>query len=91
MYHIISFEELMPEDRPQDPTLDGSMLDFQTLEHGGEFPDTMPQAIRITDGNGKSCLYVPFMISGKVAKLNHSAICRDFDRLKEYTKTEENS
>jgi hypothetical protein len=31
--------------RPQDPHLDGTGLRFETMEHGGEYPDTMPQAI----------------------------------------------
>jgi hypothetical protein len=42
------FEELPPEKRPQDPDMDGSGLRFETMEHGGEFPDAMPQAIRMT-------------------------------------------
>ena len=63
---IHEFEE-MPEDRrPQDPNMDGSGLRFETLEHGGEFPDTMPQAVRITDAEGRSCLYVPVTVKGRV-------------------------
>jgi hypothetical protein len=34
--------------RPQDPHLDGRDLKFETLEHGGAEPDTMPNAIRVT-------------------------------------------
>jgi hypothetical protein len=45
--------------RPQDPHLNGSGLRFETLEHGGEYPDTMPQAIRVTDKAGRSSVYVP--------------------------------
>jgi hypothetical protein len=26
--------------------MDGTRLRFETMEHGGEYPDTMPQAIR---------------------------------------------
>ena len=37
------FAELMPEKRPQDPNLDGTGLRFETMEHGGEYPDTMPK------------------------------------------------
>jgi hypothetical protein len=42
---IHEFEELIPEKRPQDPHLNGSGLQFETLEHGGEHPDTMPHRI----------------------------------------------
>ena len=50
----------------QDPNMDGSGLRFETLEHGGEFPDTMPQAIRLMDAEGRSCLYVPVKVAGRV-------------------------
>ena len=43
------FEEMAPEKRPQDPSMNGTGLRFETMEHGGEFPDTMPQAIKVTD------------------------------------------
>ena len=65
---IHQFEELPPDKRPQDPTLDGSSLRFETMEHGGEYPDAMPQAIRVTDGEGRSCLYVPVKVDGKVVE-----------------------
>jgi hypothetical protein len=29
--------------------MDGIGLRFETVEHGGEYPDTMPQAIKLTD------------------------------------------
>jgi protocatechuate 3,4-dioxygenase beta subunit len=60
------FEEMTPEKRPQDPCCDGTGLVFETLEHGGEYPDTMPQAIRVTDAEGRSCIYVPITVDGKV-------------------------
>ena len=63
---IHEFEELTPEKRPQDPHLNGSGLQFETLEHGGEHPDTMPQAVRITDAEGRSCIYVPVAVNGRV-------------------------
>jgi polysaccharide biosynthesis/export protein ExoF len=50
----------------QDPNMGGSGLRFETLEHGGEFPDTMPQAVRITDAEGRSCIYVPVKVAGRV-------------------------
>ena len=39
------FVEMTPDKRPQDPHMDGTGLCFETMEHGGEYPDTMPQAI----------------------------------------------
>ena len=60
------FEEMTPDKRPQDPHGDGSGLTFQTLEHGGEYPDAMPQAILLTDAEGRSCIYVPVRVEGRV-------------------------
>jgi len=60
------FAELMPEKRPQDPNLDGTGLRFETMEHGGEYPDTMPQAIKLIDAEGRSRIYVPITQDGKV-------------------------
>jgi hypothetical protein len=57
---------MTPEKRPQDPHGDGRGLTFETLEHGGEYPDTMPQAIRLTDAMGRSATYVPIAVRGKV-------------------------
>jgi hypothetical protein len=36
------------------------------MEHGGEYPDTMPQAIKLIDAEGRSCVYVPITQDGKV-------------------------
>jgi hypothetical protein len=60
------FAELPPEKRPQDPLLDGTGLRFETLDHGGEYPDTMPQAIKLTDAESRSCIYVPIAQDGRV-------------------------
>jgi len=60
------FAELTPEKRPQDADLDGSGLRFETMEHGGEYPDAMPQAIKLIDPEGRSCIYVPITQHGKV-------------------------
>ena len=43
------FDELTPDMRPQDTYGDGRGWKFETLEHGGDEPDNMPQAIRATD------------------------------------------
>jgi hypothetical protein len=41
--------------RPQDPHMDGTGLRFETMEHGGGYPDTMLQAIKLIDAEGHSC------------------------------------
>ena len=56
------FAEMTPDKRPQDPHLDGTGLRFETMEHGGEYPDTMPQAIKLIDAEGR----VPIMQDGNV-------------------------
>jgi len=61
-----TYRALPPERRPQDPMQDGAGWTFQTMEHGGEYPDTMPQAIRATDAEGRSCVYVPVKVDGRV-------------------------
>ena len=63
---IHRFAPLARERRPQDPELDGSGLRFETMDHGGEYPDQMPQAIRLIDAEGRACIYVPVMQNGRV-------------------------
>jgi hypothetical protein len=36
------------------------------MGHGGEYPDTMPQAIELTDAEGHTCIYVPITQNDKV-------------------------
>jgi hypothetical protein len=60
------FKGLAAEDRPQDPFLDGTGLRFETMDHGGEYDDAMPQAIKVTDREGRSCIYVPLTQDGRV-------------------------
>jgi len=60
------YEPMASDRRPQDPTRDGASLTFETLEHGGACLDAMPQAIRIIDSEGRSCLYFPAMVDGQV-------------------------
>ena len=38
--------------RPQDRRGAGTGLTFETLEHGGAYPDMLPQAIRVTNAEG---------------------------------------
>jgi hypothetical protein len=52
------FPLLSRDRRPQDPNFDGTGLRFETMDHGGEYPDAMPQAIRLIDAEGRSCIYV---------------------------------
>jgi hypothetical protein len=60
------FAVMTPDQRPQDPQMNGTGLRFETQEHGGEYPDTMPQGIKLTDAEGRSCTYVPITQDGKV-------------------------
>lgn len=62
------FERMTADMRPQDVSMDGSGLTFTPLEHGGEFPDMMPQAIRVQDAEGRWCIYVPTTEHGKVVR-----------------------
>ena len=39
---------------------------FKTLAHGGEYQDDMPQALKVSDPAGRSCLYVPIQENGRV-------------------------
>lgn len=74
------FEPMTADLRPQDESLDGSGLKFETLEHGGEYPDTMPQAIRITDAQGRWCIYHPTQdANGRVVRSHGYFIDRGSD------------
>lgn len=66
MFTAQNYEPMTAEKRPQDENLDGAGWTYETLEHGGEHPDTMPQAIKATDPQGRSCIYVPVSINGNV-------------------------
>ena len=46
------FRELTPEKRPQDRHKNGTGLSFEIMDHGGEYSDTMPQAIELIDAEG---------------------------------------
>ena len=64
---------IRPDERPQDPWLDGRDMRFKgfrirTLEQGGEYPDTMPQVIEVTDAEGRKALYVPLSRDGHVVQ-----------------------
>lgn len=65
------------------PGMDGSDMRFEgyrveTREHAGEYPDTMPQVIEVTDAEGRKTAYVPLSRDGKV--IESSAVV---DKLKQ--------
>jgi hypothetical protein len=60
------FKELIETMRPQDPRGDGTGLRFETGEDGGDYPDNMPQAITVTDAQGRWALYAPLRVNGKI-------------------------
>jgi hypothetical protein len=60
------FAEMAPEKRPQDPHMNGTGPRFETLDHGCEYPDTMPKAVTLIDAEGRSCIYVPITQDRKV-------------------------
>jgi hypothetical protein len=66
MFTVHNYEEMTPEKRPQDPNLDGEGCTFETMEHGGKYPDTMPQAIKMIDAEGRSAIYTPITAHGEV-------------------------
>lgn len=74
---IHHFEPMPPEKRPQDPHLDGTGLTFETLDHGGDEPGTMPQAIKLTDAEGRSCIYVPIRENGVIVDSKGFELIRD--------------
>jgi len=54
---------------------DGTGLRFETGEHGGDYPDNMPQAITVTDGQGRWAVYVPLRVGGKIVVPELPAHC----------------
>jgi hypothetical protein len=46
--------------------MDGSGLRIEALEHGGEYPDDMPQVVRLIDFDGRAADYVPIKVNGRV-------------------------
>lgn len=70
--------DLPPEKRPQDPGMDGCDMRFEGYHIHGEYPDTMPQVIEVTDGEGRKAAYVPLSRDGKV--VDSSAVV---DKLKD--------
>jgi hypothetical protein len=44
----------------------GRGLRFETGELGGDHSDNMPQAITVTDAQGRWAVYVPLRVNGKI-------------------------
>jgi hypothetical protein len=63
-----------PQKRPQDPPIDGTGVRFETMDHGGEYPDVMPQAIKLID-SGAARVYVPITQDGKVVEGFKMPLC----------------
>ncbi len=70
-----TFRELTYTMRPQDPHGDGTGLRFETGEHGGDYPDNMPQTITVTDAQGRWAVYVPLRVGGKIVVPEPAAHC----------------
>jgi len=68
-----TFRELTYTMRPQDPHGDGTGLRFEKGEHGGDYPDNMPQAITVTDAQGRWAVYVPLRVNRKIVVPDHRA------------------
>jgi hypothetical protein len=60
-----TFRELTYTMRAQDPHGDGTGLRFETGEHGGDYPDNMPQAITVTDAQDRWAIYGPLRVNGR--------------------------
>jgi hypothetical protein len=73
------FAETTLDKRPQDPHRDGTGLRFETMDHGGEYPDTMPQAIKLIDAEGRSAIYVPITQDGKVVDSQGFVLDAEFE------------
>jgi hypothetical protein len=57
---------------PQDPHGDGTGLRFETGEHGGDYPDNMPQTITVTDAQGRWAVYLSRCEPAARSSLAHS-------------------
>jgi hypothetical protein len=62
-------------DATQDPHGDGTGLRFETGEHGGDYPDNMPQAMTETDAQGRWAIFVPLRVGGKIVVPEPQAHC----------------
>ena len=63
-----TYEPIIAEEGPQDPECDGTGLTFETLEQGGGPQAAMPMAIKVTDAEGRWCLYEPTHVNGQLVR-----------------------
>jgi len=47
--------------------------DSRPEKHGGDYPDNMPQAITVTDAQGRWAVYVPLRVGGKIVVPDHAS------------------
>jgi hypothetical protein len=59
------FRTLTSKNRLQDTGLDGSTLKFETLDQGGDYSDMFPNAVKVTDPEGRWCIYTPIEAGGQ--------------------------
>jgi hypothetical protein len=64
---VHKFAALTVEKRTKDPHMTGPVYASRPRNSAGEFPDTVPQAIKLIDAKGRSCIYVPISQDGNVA------------------------
>jgi hypothetical protein len=60
------FRELTYTTRPQDPHGTAPGCGSRQESNGGDYPDNMPQAITVTDAQGRWAVYVPLRVGGKI-------------------------
>ena len=70
------FAEMTPEKRPQDPHMDGTGLRIETLEHGGEYPDTNAPSHRLINAEGRCCICVSIVQNARWSMANGSCSMR---------------
>ena len=82
------FEHMDESMRPQDESMDGIGLKFETFEHGGDYPDCFPNVIQVTDKAGRWCRYEPIEVGGTAVR-SHGFFSVDVDREKSAKRDDE--
>jgi hypothetical protein len=75
MNSSIGFRRYHQRSGRKNPHLDGTGLRFETIKHD---PDTMPQAIKVTDAEGRSCICVPIRQDGRVVDSLAPSLTHDY-------------
>ncbi|MEA3094799.1 MAG: hypothetical protein QOJ04_6141 [Caballeronia sp.] len=63
--YIVADEYTDAWTRPQNHPCDRNLLRIETIEHGKDFPDDMPLALRVTDPEGRCSIYRAVTEGGK--------------------------